>query len=85
MNTTTFNVYPNLKKTITMVKARIDVYEYRLFEYAMISCVLLDANDLAIETRIFKLDNTNGFEMWNNDDQVLVNWVKAELQKDTIY
>jgi hypothetical protein len=77
-----FNIYPNLKKTILIVKAKIHVYEYKVFEHAKIACQLLDENGNLVENRTYILDTTNGFNDWSNDDKYLINWIKDKLQNN---
>ena len=56
-------IYPNLKKTINMVKfTNVKILEYILFESCYISCELLDENDNYIEERRFTIDNSNGLQ-----------------------
>ena len=77
-----FIIYPNLKKTINMVKfTNIQILEYRLFESAYICCDLMDENDIFIEQRQFLLNNSNGFNLWGMDDKFIVNFIKTELIK----
>lgn len=75
------NVYPNLKKTITIVKARYNVFNYLPFTSAQISVQFFDLNDMPIETKIYQIDETNGFKDWGSDDKYLENWVKAKIQE----
>lgn len=76
-----FPVYPNLKKTILMVKCRYNIYNYLPFTSAQISAQLFDENDLPVETRIYEINNTNGFDKWGSDDSYIQNWIKNKLQE----
>lgn len=79
MNSIEFNLYPNLKKTIVMVKIRYSVYEYKPFEFAKISVVYLDEQDTPIDNKLLELNNTNGFNNWGNDDKYLETWIKERI------
>lgn len=75
-------IYPNLKKTILMVKCRYNIFNYLPFTSAQISAQLFDENDLPVETRIYQIDNTNGFDKWGADDTYIQNWIKTKLQEN---
>ena len=77
---TEVNIYPNLKKTIKIVKARIGVFNYIINTSADISAQLMDENDLPIETRILHIDGED-FAQWGTDDAYLISWVKTKLQE----
>lgn len=74
-----FNVYPNINISKKIVKAAFKVCEYIPFTSAKISVILFDENDSGIDTRIFTLDETNGFSQWGADDTFLVNWLKTQI------
>ena len=75
-------IYPNLKKTITIVKfGNVKIVEYILFKAAYISCELYNENDQFIEERFFVLDNTNGLSQWGQDDKFIINFIKNELNR----
>lgn len=78
---TEINVYPNLKKTITMVKAKYTVFNYLPFTSAQISVQFFDENDIPVETRIYEINYNNGFDKWGTDDKYLENWVKNIIQQ----
>jgi hypothetical protein len=79
MNSIEFPLYPNVKKTIIMVKIRYTVYEYMPFKYAKISVLYLDENDAIIDNKLLEMNTTNGFSNWGSDDTYLQNWIKANL------
>ena len=76
-----FNVYPNLTKTIKMVKAKYSIITYTPFEKADIAVQLFDENDFPVETRVYEINVSNGFNSWGSDDQYLTNWIKQKLQE----
>lgn len=78
MNSITCNLYPNIKKTVVMVKFRYSVFEYKPFEYAKISVVFLDVDDVPVDNAIYELNKSNGFEEWGNDDRFLEQWIKTQ-------
>ena len=77
-----FNIYPNITVTTRIVKGRISVFDYIPFTSAGVACMLYDANDKAVENRVYLLDG-NDFLSWGSDDKYLVEWVKQKL-KETI-
>lgn len=79
MNYVESNLYPNLKKTITMCKFKFCVYDYKPYEYAKITVILLDENNIPVDTRVLELNVTNGFNDWSNDDRYLENFIKQQL------
>ena len=74
-----FNVFPNINITKKIVKAILRVTEYVPFIKASITVMLFDEYDKIIDTRLYVIDTTNGFNEWTNDDKYLVNWVKTKL------
>ena len=52
MQSSIFNVYPNLKKTITICKAGIRIIELKLYEFLKLSVILYDADDNIVDTRL---------------------------------
>ena len=79
MNYVECNLYPNLKKTITMCKFKYVIYDYNPFKYAKITVILLDENNTPVDTRVFELNLSNGFLNWSNDDKFLETWIKTQL------
>jgi hypothetical protein len=75
-----FNVYPNLKKTITLVKAEIKILEIKLFESVRVMVYLKDENGSVMDTRGFLIDKTNGYDSWTNDDKTLIDIIKKLIQ-----
>ena len=79
MNYVECNLYPNLKKTITMCKFKYVVYDYKPYEYARITVILLDENNIPVDNKVLELNVTNGFNNWTNDDKFLETWIKQQL------
>lgn len=79
MNSVSFPLYPNLKKTITMVKLKYIIYDYKPFEYAKITLIFLDENDMPVDTRVLELNKSNGFSSWGSDDKYLEQWIKTQI------
>jgi hypothetical protein len=80
MNFKEVNIYPNIKKTVNLVKMKIEVIEMTLFESVVLSVLFYDENDMPIESRVFKMDKSNGYNEWNNDDAYVVEWIKKQLK-----
>ena len=79
MNSVEFNLYPNIKKTITIVKARYNVFDYVPYQSARIAVQFIDDQDAGVENKILELNTTNGFNQWGNDDKFLETWIKKQL------
>lgn len=79
MNSVEFNLYPNIKKTITIVKARYNVFDYVPYQSARIAVQFIDDQDTGVENKILELNTTNGFNQWGNDDKFLETWIKKQL------
>ena len=79
MQSSIFNVYPNLKKTITICKAGIRIIELKLYEFLKLNVILYDADDNIVDTRLLILDHTNGYDQWGFSDDFIVSWVKSQI------
>jgi len=75
------NVYPNIKVQKTICKALIKIMEIELFEGITIMVRLVDENGIIVESRILRMDKSNGYDQWANDDSYVLNWVKNQLNK----
>jgi hypothetical protein len=75
-----FNIYPNLKKTITLVKAEIKILELKLFESVRVMVYLKDEQGSVIDTRGFLIDKSNGYDQWTQDDKTLIDIIKKLIQ-----
>ena len=78
---TTVNVFPNLKRSITICRAVIEPTEYKLFAYLKLRVMLFDINDSLVEVQVFSLEGDD-FAKWGDDDAYVVNWVKSKLQDE---
>ena len=79
MNSSDFNVYPNITITKKVVSGRISVFNYIPFQSAGIAVMLNDENGVCVDNRVFTLDASNGFGEWGNNDLFIINWVKTKL------
>jgi hypothetical protein len=76
-----FPLYPNIRITKVGVKCRFNIFDYIPFTSAKICVVVLDDQDVGIQSRFFTIDTTNGFNEWGNDDSFLIKWLKEQMQK----
>lgn len=74
-----FNLYPNLKKTITLVKCKYNVFNYIPYTSCQISAQFFTTDDIPFETKIYELNQSNGFNNWSNDDKYLEMWLKDQI------
>jgi len=77
----TINVYPNLKWTSTICKARVETVDYTLFKQAVFRVSLVDPTDRVVDIKIFVLSGDD-FSKWNSDDKYILDWVKLKLQDE---
>ena len=75
-----FNIYPNMKKSITLVKAEIKILELKLFESVKVMVYFKDQNGSVMDTKGFLIDKTNGYDSWTNDDKTLIDIIKKLIQ-----
>jgi len=80
MNIQEVNVYPNIKRTVNIVKMNIRVMDMTLFENIILSVTFLNEDNIPVETKVLKMDKSNGYDEWMNDDGYVVEWVKQQLQ-----
>lgn len=73
------NIYPNITKTIKIVKMQISVMDMELFKSVSLRVVMFDENDIAVDVKVMTLDQSNGYNQWNNDDNFVIEWVKKQL------
>ena len=74
------NVYPNIKVQKTICKAQIKIMEIELFESITIMVRLVDENGIIVESRILRMDKSNGYDQWANDDTYVLKWVSNQLR-----
>jgi len=79
MNNTEFPVYPNIKKIITLCKARIQILEIKMFESVRVAVYLLDSNGIVFESTQFLIEGDE-YEAWGSDDTYLVKLIKQKIQ-----
>lgn len=77
-----FILYPNIKKIITMNKVRYNVFNYIPYTSAQISVQFFDLDDLPVETKIFEINQSNGFNNWGTDDKYLESWIKEQIKSN---
>lgn len=73
------NIYPNITKTIKIVKMQIGVMDMELFKSVTLRVVMFDENDIAVDVKVMTLDQSNGYNQWNSDDNYVIEWVKKQL------
>lgn len=73
-----FIIEPAIVVTKTLVQGRVSVFDYIPFTSAMLACMLFDESGTCIDNRIYKLEGED-FANWGNDDEYLVEYVKAQL------
>ena len=76
-----FNVYPNIKQSVTICKASITIQSYIMFKSATLMVSLYDTDDNYISVKVYTLEGTD-FSNWGTDDTYVINWVKNKLQNE---
>lgn len=80
MNTNSeFPVYPNIKKTITLCKARIQILEIKMFESIRVAVYLMDERDIVMESTQFIIEGDE-YNAWSNDDTYIMKLIKQKIQ-----
>jgi hypothetical protein len=80
MNYQEINVYPNFKKITNIVKLQIQVMDIVLFESVTLRVTFFSEDDVPVENKVMKMDKTNGYDDWKNDDSYVAEWVKQQLK-----
>ena len=80
MNSQEINVYPNIKRTVNIVKMNIRVMDMVLFESVTMCVTFINEENIPIENKVLVLNKSNGYDEWMNDDGYVVEWVKKQLQ-----
>ena len=81
MNDDEYPVYPNLKKTINIVKFKFNILEIILFKSVRVAVYLFNENDLLIESRQYLFQDSE-YNAWSNDDKYIINLIKQKLQQN---
>lgn len=76
-----FNIYPNIKQTVSIYKASVCVQSYVIFKSATLCVTLYDINDSVVTVKLYTLEGTD-FLAWGTDDNYVVNWVKKQLENE---
>jgi len=72
------NVYPNIKRIVTICKFKYLILELKLFESIRVAVYLYNENDLLIESRQYLIQGDE-YNSWGNDDKYLVNLIKQKI------
>lgn len=79
MNSCEIPVYPNIKKVVTICKAKIQILEIKMFESIRVAVYFLDSNDLHIDSTQFLIEKEE-YNAWGNDDSYIVKLIKQKIQ-----
>ena len=72
------NVYPNIKRIVSICKFKYLILELKLFESIRVAVYLYNENDLLIESRQYLIQGDE-YNSWGNDDKYLVNLIKQKI------
>lgn len=75
MSAVEINVYPNMKRTISIVKMTIRPMEIELFKHIRIMVLFIDETDKPIDSAIHTIEGDD-YKAWSNDDNYIYDWVK---------
>lgn len=76
-----FNICPNLKKEITLCKARIYVTNIILFESATISVQLFNDKNIVVDTLNYVIEG-NEYNTWSTtNDQYLIDLIQTKIKQ----
>lgn len=80
MNNTEFPVYPNVKRSVNICKARFQILEFNLFESVRVAVYLLNEFDTVMDSTQFVISGDD-YAQWGNDDTYLVKLLKKKIQE----
>jgi hypothetical protein len=69
------NVYPNIKRTVSIVKLSVRPMEIELFKYIRIHVLFMDENNSPIDSKIHTIEGED-YKAWGNNDEYIIDWVK---------
>jgi len=78
---TTYNIYPPVKKYLTMNSISVFVYDIILFESVKVLCTLYDIDNNKQDTRTYYLTGDD-YTNWTEDNYI-VNYCKKQLQLES--
>jgi len=78
-NTTTYTIYPPVKKAINMNAISVEVFDLKLFDHVKVACTLYDLNNTPQDRRIYIISGED-YKNWSSDDSYVVNYCKKQLQ-----
>jgi hypothetical protein len=73
-------VYPNIKKTVTICKAKIRILEMVMFESVRVAVYLMDDRDIVVESTQYLIQGDE-YKSWADDDKYIVNLVRQKIQQ----
>ena len=78
---TTF--YPPIRRSTSINQFAVTISELKLKEYVKINVLLFSTDDLLLDNRAYTLHGVD-YQARGQDDDYIVNWVKAKLQGENI-
>ena len=76
---TTF--YPPIKRSTSINQFSVTIAELKLKVYVKVNVLLYSTEDNLTETKIYTLEGVE-YQAWGQDDDYIINWVKAKLQNE---
>lgn len=73
-------VYPNIKKMMTICKAKIRILEIVMFESVRVAVYLMNDQDMVVDSTQYLIQGDE-YKAWANDDKYLVNLVRQKIQQ----
>ena len=80
MNNTEFPVYPNVKRSVNICKARILILEFNIFESVRVAVYLLNEFDAVMDSTQFVISGDE-YAQWGTQDDYLVKLLKKKIQE----
>jgi hypothetical protein len=77
---TTYNIYPPVKKYLSMNSISVFVYDIVLFQSVKVICTLYDIDNKEQDTRKYYLTGDD-YTNWT-DDNYIINYCKRKLQEE---
>lgn len=79
MNQEEYPVYPNINRTMKICKFKYTILDIKLFESVRVAIYLYNENNMFIESTQIVVSGTE-YLAWTNDDQYIINLIKAKIQ-----
>lgn len=79
MNPDEISVYPNVRKLVTICKARIQILEIKIFESVRVAVYLINDKDAVVDATQYLIEGEE-YAAWGNSDKYLTDLIRKKIQ-----